>query len=75
MAAPRSSHRYRHRYSRPGHRLRELELIVKYRHHGIVPATDDADLYLAPIAQCFRKILTDNGKLVPVCLVPLQRAA
>jgi hypothetical protein len=64
-AAPRSSHRYR-RYSRPGHRLREIELIVKYRHHGIVPATDDADLYLAPIAQCFRKILTDNGKLVPV---------
>lgn len=66
MAAHPSSHRYRHRYSRAGHRLRELELIVTYRHHGIIPATDDADFYLEPIAQCFRKILTDNGKLVSV---------
>ena len=51
--------------SRARKRLRELERIIKAR-HGTVPCTDDADLYLLPVARCFRKIMVDNGKPVSV---------
>jgi hypothetical protein len=52
-------------YSRAANRLREIERIIKDR-HGKVPDTDDADIYLVPIARCYRRILHDRGKLVSV---------
>lgn len=39
-------------FSRARKRLRELECIISSR-HGSVPDTDDADLYLTPVANCF----------------------
>jgi hypothetical protein len=53
--------RTRGTYSRAGQRLREIERIIKDR-HGIVLATDDADLYLNPVAECLRKIAVDRGR-------------
>ncbi|KRR26481.1 hypothetical protein CQ14_03060 [Bradyrhizobium lablabi] len=47
-------------YSRAGHRLREIERLIKHR-HGTLPDTDDADVYLVPVARCFIKILRDKG--------------
>jgi hypothetical protein len=51
--------------------LREIERVIKDR-HGRVPDTDDADVYLIPVARCFRKILVDKGKIASVGAV-LQR--
>jgi hypothetical protein len=51
--------------------LREIERVVNDR-HGTVPDTDDADVYLIPVAQCFRKILVDKGKPASVDAV-MQR--
>lgn len=48
-------------FSRPRKRLRELERAIRER-HGCVPATDDADLYLRPVANCFRLIVAELGK-------------
>jgi hypothetical protein len=42
-------------YNRTAHRLREIEKIVRHR-HGVVPDTDDADLYLGPVADCLLHI-------------------
>jgi hypothetical protein len=57
-----SSHRkVSHPFSRAAKRLRELERIIKDR-GGMVPATDDAEVYLTPVAQCFRRITADRGK-------------
>jgi hypothetical protein len=57
--------RYRGPYSRAGNRLRNLERVIGDR-HGKVPDTDDDDIYLVPVAQCFRKIMIDRGKLASV---------
>ena len=54
-----------HLYSRGGNRLRELDRIIGDR-HGKVPDTDDNDIYLHPIARCYRKILLDKGKSASV---------
>ena len=42
-------------YDPTAHRLRELERVIGAR-HGVVPATDDADVYLVPVAQCLRRL-------------------
>ena len=55
-------------FSRARKRLRELERIIKDR-HGTVPCTDDADLYLLPVARCFRKIMVASGKAASVAEV------
>ncbi|WP_441232620.1 hypothetical protein [Bradyrhizobium sp. 1200_D9_N1_1] len=57
-ANPRKNHR---QFSRARKRLRELERAISER-HGCVPATDDADLYLWPVANCFRVIAAERGK-------------
>ena len=51
----------RSRYSRNRHRLREIEKTIGDR-HGIVPETDDADIYLIAAATCFVRIARENGK-------------
>ncbi len=56
-----SSRRSRSAFSYAGKRLREIERIIADR-HGIVPATDDADLYLSPVAECFCKVAIDRGR-------------
>jgi ElaB/YqjD/DUF883 family membrane-anchored ribosome-binding protein len=43
-------------FNRTTQRLREIERVIVQR-HGIVPATDDADVYLVPLAQCYRQLL------------------
>lgn len=48
-------------FSRARKRLREIEGMIAGRHGGHVPATDDADYYLEPVANCFRKISADIG--------------
>lgn len=53
--------KHKSNFSRAGKRLRELERLIRDR-HGAVPDTDDAEFYLTPVAQCFRKILVDKGK-------------
>jgi hypothetical protein len=60
-AADFQARKLRRAFSRPGKRLRELERVIKDR-HGIVPDTDDADIYLFPVAQCFWKLIVDKGK-------------
>lgn len=57
-ATPRKNNR---KFSRARKRLRELERAISER-HGCVPATDDADLYLRPVANCFRVIAAECGK-------------
>jgi hypothetical protein len=47
-------------YNRTAHRLREIEKIVRHR-HGVVPDTDDADLYLGPVADCLLHIAWRKG--------------
>lgn len=42
-------------------RLREIERLIVYR-DGVVPPTEDCNLYLEPIARCFRRNLADKGK-------------
>lgn len=58
---PRTKTVRKSRFSRAQKRLRELERILAIRHGGHVPETDDADYYLVPIANCFRKIAADCG--------------
>jgi hypothetical protein len=65
MGPPQDKTALRSPFSRARKRLRELERVIKAR-HGTVPCTDDADLYLLPVARCYRKIMADNGKPVSV---------
>lgn len=58
-ASPRKNRN--RQFSRARKRLRELERAISER-HGCVPATDDADLYLWPVANCFRVIAAERGK-------------
>jgi hypothetical protein len=53
------------KFSRARKRLRELERIISDR-HGCVPATDDADLYLGPVANCFYAIAAGRDRSVSV---------
>jgi hypothetical protein len=57
MKRPRDHLRSRHRlvYNPASHRLRELERVISYR-HGTLLDTDDADIYLIPVAQTLRCI-------------------
>jgi hypothetical protein len=57
MMRSRDHRRGRHRlvYNRASHRRRELEQIIGYR-HGTLLDTDDADIYLVPVAQTLRCI-------------------
>lgn len=48
-------------FSRARKRRRELERVITER-HGCVLATDDADLYLRPVANSFRVSLAECGK-------------
>jgi hypothetical protein len=52
-------------FCRTTQRLREIERIVACR-HGLIPATDDADVFLVPIAQCYRRLLIKAGKTATV---------
>jgi len=53
------------KFSRARKRLREIERIIADR-HGCVPATDDADLYLEPVANCFHAIAAGRDRSVSV---------
>src|SRR5262249_52711821 len=46
-------------------RLREIERVI-VRRHGTVPATEDADVYLVPLAQCHQRLLLKAGKSATV---------
>jgi hypothetical protein len=48
-------------FSRARLRLRQIERIINGR-HGRIPGTDDADLYLGPVANCFRVIAAERGR-------------
>ena len=50
-----TTRRRRGAYNPTWHRLREYERLIKDR-GGVVPDTDDADLYLVPVAQCLRRL-------------------
>jgi hypothetical protein len=52
-------------YSRARMRLRQIERIISDR-HGRVPETDDADLYLKPVANCFYVIAAGRDRSVSV---------
>jgi hypothetical protein len=64
-ANPRKISERRKHFSPPRKRLREIERIVTHRHGG-VPETDDAELYLAPVANCFRMIAAERGRTASV---------
>jgi hypothetical protein len=53
------------KFSRARKRLREIERTISDR-HGSVPETDDADLYLSPVANCFHVIAAERGRAVTV---------
>jgi hypothetical protein len=52
----------KNRFSRAGKRLRDTEKLIRHRHGAALPDTDDVDIYLAPVARCFRRIAIDKGK-------------
>jgi hypothetical protein len=52
-------------FSRARKRLREIERIISDR-HGRVPETDDADLYLKPVVNCFHVIAAGRDRSVSV---------
>jgi hypothetical protein len=43
-------------YCRTTHRLREIERIISYR-YGLIPDSDDADIYLDQVACCYSQII------------------
>lgn len=49
-----------HRYNPTSKRLRDLERVIRHR-HGTVPATDDADVYLIPVAHALLRLRRDKG--------------
>lgn len=49
-------------YNPASHRLRELERIIAYR-HGSLLDTDDADIYLVPVAQTLRRCFEKNLRI------------
>jgi hypothetical protein len=49
-------------FSRARKRLREIERIISRRHHGAVPETDDADVYLEPVVNCFHVIVAGRNR-------------
>jgi ElaB/YqjD/DUF883 family membrane-anchored ribosome-binding protein len=53
-------------FSRARKRLREIERIISRRHHGAVPETDDADVYLEPVVNCFHVIAASRNRSVSV---------
>jgi hypothetical protein len=53
-------------FSRPRKRLRELVRNISRRHGGCVPDTDDADVYLEPVVNCFRLIVASRARDVSV---------
>jgi hypothetical protein len=40
-------------------RINEMEMLIRHR-HGVIPPTDDADMYLFPVAQHLREIVPDS---------------
>jgi hypothetical protein len=50
-------------YSRGGHRRKDVEKIIRFR-HGLLPQTDDADLYVKEIAECHGRILFERRSKV-----------
>ena len=61
MRNPRDR-RHGHRriaFSRATLRLREIERLIRSR-HLFVPDTDDANIYLVPVAQLLRRIVLDK---------------
>jgi hypothetical protein len=52
---------HRRPFSRNRLRRRDVEKVIVDR-HGIVPETDDADIYLIAAATCFGRITRENGK-------------
>lgn len=63
-ANPRNSRPFKN-FSRARKRLREIERIISHR-HSVVPETDDADLYLTPVANCFHVIAAGRDRSVSV---------
>jgi hypothetical protein len=61
-ATPRNRHRFKN-FSRARERLREIEHVISLR-HSRVPETDDADLYLKPVANCFHAIVAGRDQPV-----------
>lgn len=61
MANLRTTQR-KNQFSRAGKRLRDTEKLIRRRHGAALPDTDDVDIYLAPVARCFRRIAIDKGK-------------
>jgi hypothetical protein len=53
-------------FSRARKRLREIERIISRRHNGAVPDTDDADVYLEPVVNCFHVIAAAQGRDISV---------
>lgn len=51
------------RFNSISRRLREIETVIAAR-HGLLPATDDADLYLLPIAQHLRARAEQTARIV-----------
>jgi len=52
-------------FSRARKRLRELERLISGR-HGCMPETDDADVYLEPVVNCFHVIAASRDRSVSV---------
>ena len=52
-------------FSRGGKHVREIERAIADR-HGIVPTTDDADLYLDLIANCYHVLAAGRDQPVSV---------
>ena len=57
----RFDRQHRRPFSRNRLRRRDIEKIIDDR-HGIVPETDDADIYLIAAATCFGRITRESGK-------------
>jgi len=70
-----TTRRRRGAYNPTWHRLCESERLIKGR-HGVVPDTDDAALYLVPVAQCLRRLCEQRpGPRAPTLRDRMQRWA
>jgi hypothetical protein len=55
-----SPRRCRSQYNRTTHRLREIERIISCRYNGVLPVTEDADVFLLQAAKQLRRNLKDR---------------
>src|SRR5262249_21010359 len=39
-----------------------IEALIQLRHGGRIPATDDADIYVTPMARCLRRLQGERGR-------------